>query len=56
MKFIVIAYMFKDGKPRSDTWSFDDLDEARDFADWKAGKLKEKGFEYDVAIYERTDY
>ena len=56
MDYLVVAWKCKDGKAETHTWSFDELDEAKDFADWKTSNLKKRGYEYDVAIYERTNY
>lgn len=55
MKYIVLAVKFKDGKNKNDIWTFDDLEDAKDFAEWKRTKLKEHGYDYfNVFVYERV--
>ena len=55
MKYIVRAWKNKDGKSKNDFWEFETQEEAKDFAEWKAKKLKEHGYEFDVMIYELTN-
>jgi hypothetical protein len=46
----------KDHQSKTDFWEFETLEEAKDFADWKAKQLKKYGYEFDVQIYELTNY
>lgn len=55
MKYIVLAVKFKDGKHKNDIWTFNDLEDAKDFAEWKRTKLKEHEYDYNVFVYERVD-
>ena len=56
MNFLVKAWKMKDHQSKTDFWEFETLEEAKDFADWKAKQLKKYGYEFDVQIYELTNY
>lgn len=59
MNFIVRAFWFKNGKDRkghNDFWEFETVEDAKDFADYKADQLRKNGYEFDVRIYELTNY
>lgn len=51
--YIVRAWKSKNGKCHNDFWEFETEEEANDFADWKAKKLREQGYEFDVRVYQQ---
>ena len=56
MNYLVRAWKSMNGKQHDDLYEFETLDEAKEFADWKADNLRKHGYEFDVRIYELTNY
>ena len=53
-----LVYEWYEGGQSSavETTEFDDLEEAKAYADRRANYMREQGLEYDVRIYQLTNY
>lgn len=56
MDYIVWVFTHNGLKPENEYRHYLDLDDAKDFADRTAKRLKSEGLDYSVEIYERTNY
>lgn len=56
MNYIVKVWVLKDYSPVTEYIEKDELIEAQEYADKRAAEAKEAGFEFDVAIYELTNF
>ena len=51
MNYLVYIWKSKDGKSETDFRECDDLDDANEYADFKASQLRKYGYEFDVRVY-----
>lgn len=57
MNYLVRVWKEKDGKRETEFHDFSDLDEAKDYAEWKAKQLPKYGYsDFGILIYELTNY
>lgn len=52
----IVAIWWLDSVPMTNYKSFYALEDAQEYANAKADALRKKGFDFDVSIYERTNY
>ena len=52
MNYLVYIWKSKDGKPETDFREYDDLDDANEYADFKASQLRKYGYEFNVRVYQ----
>lgn len=56
MEYLVKVWMYDGQVPFTEYHEFYDREEAKEYADYKADKLRASGCYYDVMIYESTNY
>ena len=56
MRFLVRCWKSKDGRVDNEFMEYMDLEDAKDYAKFKADQCRRYGYEFNVQIYELTDY
>ena len=57
MEFVVRVWTYNGHRPAvTKYYEFNDIDEAKAFADERVLKAKNGGYEFDIMIYEATNY